>query len=71
MNPRLVGCMFASMLVGGACAGTAICAGWGLLAALGLYSGAGSATLVPLSFLMAGRPRVATRAAAKPGAAVA
>ena len=46
MNPRIVGCLFLSILVALLAAGAAVAAGWGFLLALAVYSAAGSITLV-------------------------
>lgn len=49
MNPKLVHCLFASMLLGGACAGGVLVAGGGLLLGLLAYSATGSVALVPIA----------------------
>ncbi|MFO1105857.1 MAG: hypothetical protein U1E34_07130 [Amaricoccus sp.] len=51
MTPKLVHCLFASMLVGSACAGGAVAAGGGLLLGLLAYSLGGSTSLVPIALL--------------------
>ena len=51
MTPKLVHCLFASMLVGGACAGGAVAAGGGILLGLLAYSLGGSTSLVPIALL--------------------
>ena len=72
MNPKLIGCMFFSMAAGGVCAGLALWSGGGVLVALGVYSLAGSATLVPAALWAAAEPRARRGSApAKAGTAVA
>lgn len=56
MKPKLVACMFFSMLVGGACAVAVVVSGGGLLAGLAAYSVAGSAALVPIAFWASHEP---------------
>jgi hypothetical protein len=55
--------MFCSIVVGGACAGAVVVAGWGPLAGLAIYSVAGSATLVPSALLAAHEPRAKNKSA--------
>ena len=60
VKPKLVACLFFSMLVGGACAVAVVTAGGGPLAGLAAYSLAGSITLVPSAFWAAYEPRPRT-----------
>ncbi len=46
MNPRLVGCLFGSILAAAFAAGLTLAAGWGPLTALAVYSLWGSLVLV-------------------------
>ena len=72
MNSKLVGSMVFSLVVGGVCAGAALGSGWGFLAALGVYSFTGSATLVPVALWASAEPKPKRGPApAKPGTAVA
>ncbi len=72
MNAKLVGSMFFSMFIGGACAGATLWSGGGFLVALGVYSLAGSVTLVPAAYWAASEQAPRQRAARpRPGAAVA
>jgi hypothetical protein len=54
VNPGLVACLIASILVGAAAAGLMLTAGWGWLAALAGYSFSGSVALVAAT--LAARP---------------
>jgi hypothetical protein len=54
VNPGLVACLIASILVGAAAAGLMLTAGWGWLAALVVYSFSGSLALVAAT--LAARP---------------
>jgi hypothetical protein len=49
LNPQLVICLLASVLVGLSIATTAVVTGWGLIAGLLLYVACGSTSLVVLS----------------------
>lgn len=72
VNSKLVGSMFFSVLVGGACAGATLWSGGGFLAALGAYSAGGSASLVPAALWASAEPRQrGGLARVKRGAAVA
>lgn len=51
MNPKLVGCLVASMLLGACGAGLAIFFGWGVLVAFAIYSLSGAVSLVPFALL--------------------
>lgn len=57
MNPKIVGCLFASVAVGGICAGAAVAGGLGILPGLAIYSLVGSGTLVSGAILASREPR--------------
>jgi hypothetical protein len=60
LSGRLVMCLFGAFACAVVAAAWAVIVGWGLLAALALYSGVGSVALVVLSVIMPQRaPRLA------------
>lgn len=65
MNPRLVVSLFASLAVGIAAGVAALVVGWGVLAALFVYSATGSSTLVLLCLAWPPAPRQPKVAEAK------
>lgn len=57
MNRSLVICLLFAIATAMAAAAAALLAGWGWLAALGLYSGVGSTSLLVFSLARAAAPR--------------